>query len=120
MISIDDEQGEFRSLEYQLTDGRPNPEQIFSRIQISETLQRALDSLPYPYRVVFEMRDVEGMSILDTAEVLELSIPSVKARLRRARLKLRKDLSPRVRGDRAKMHCSPAPQQRPSETRAAA
>ena len=60
MISIDDEQGEFRSLEYQLTDGRPNPEQIFSRIQISETLQRALDSLPYPYRVVFECETLKG------------------------------------------------------------
>jgi len=119
MISIDDEEGEFRSLEFQFTDGRPDPEQICCRAQINETLQKTLDSLPHAYRVVFLMRDVEGLSTLDTAEVLEMSVPSVKARLLRARHKLREGLKPHFKRARAATACSSAPDQILDESRAA-
>jgi RNA polymerase sigma-70 factor (ECF subfamily) len=120
MVSIDEDGGEFRSLEYKLIDGQPNPEQVFSTTQLSEALERALDTLPPPYRVVFEMRDVQGKSTLDTAEVLELSVPSVKARLLRARLKLRKCLGPHFERRRAITASSLATEQRLNESRAAA
>jgi RNA polymerase sigma-70 factor (ECF subfamily) len=94
MISIDDERGEFRSLEHNFTDGRSDPEQIVQRTQLTGILQRELDALPYAHRVVLLMRDIEGLSTLDTAEALALSVSSVKSRLLRARLRLRKNLGP--------------------------
>lgn len=56
-------------------------------------LDRAVDSLPHGLRVVFLLRDIEGLSTRETAEVLDLSETAVKTRLSRARLRLREDLS---------------------------
>jgi hypothetical protein len=52
-----------------------------------------LEELPLSLRVVFVLRDVEGFSIEQTAEVLELTHAAVKARSWRARLRLRERLS---------------------------
>jgi len=49
--------------------------------------------LPRGFRVVFALRDVEGLSTEETAEALGLSVPAVKSRLLRARLQLRERLS---------------------------
>jgi RNA polymerase sigma-70 factor, ECF subfamily len=56
-------------------------------------LDRAVQALPANLRVVFVMRDLEGLSIQDTAEALGLSENNVKTRLLRARLRLRQELS---------------------------
>jgi len=56
-------------------------------------LDRAVQALPANFRVVFVMRDLEGLSIQDTAEALGLSENNVKTRLLRARLRLRQELS---------------------------
>lgn len=56
-------------------------------------LDRAVRGLPEGLRVVFVMRDLEGLSIQDTAEALGISESNVKTRLLRARLRLRQDLS---------------------------
>ena len=56
-------------------------------------LDRAVQTLPANLRVVFVMRDLEGLSIQDTAEALGLSENNVKTRLLRARLRLRQELS---------------------------
>jgi RNA polymerase sigma-70 factor (ECF subfamily) len=93
-ISIDQEAEEGGALADKVADWKPNPEQLYSRAELREILQQALASLPDGYRVVFLLRDVEGLSVADTAEMLGLSIPNVKARLFRARLKLRERLSP--------------------------
>jgi RNA polymerase sigma-70 factor (ECF subfamily) len=92
-ISLDQEADEGGTLADKVADWKPNPEQLFSRTELREILQRALASLPHSYRVVFLLRDVEGVSVADTAEMLGLSIPNVKARLFRARIKLREQLS---------------------------
>jgi len=92
-ISLDREADEGGTLADKVADWKPNPEQLFSRTELREILQRALASLPHSYRVVFLLRDVEGVSVADTAEMLGLSIPNVKARLFRARIKLREQLS---------------------------
>lgn len=55
-------------------------------------IQSAVDALEEKYRVVFLLRDVEGLSIQETAETLEISVPAVKSRLHRARLFLRASL----------------------------
>ena len=49
--------------------------------------------MPPGFRVVFALRDVEGLSTEETAETLGLSVPAVKSRLLRARLQLRERLS---------------------------
>ena len=92
-ISIDEERDDGTALGEKIADWKPNPEQLYSRTELREILQRALAALPYSYRVVFLLRDVEGVSIAETAEMLGLSDSNVKARLFRARLKLREHLS---------------------------
>jgi RNA polymerase sigma-70 factor (ECF subfamily) len=92
-VSIDQEADEGGTLADKVADWKPNPEQLYNRTELREILQRALASLPHAYRVVFLLRDVEGVSVVDTAEMLGLRIPNVKARLFRARLKLREQLS---------------------------
>lgn len=58
-----------------------------------EFLDRAIKNLPTNLRVVFVMRDLEGMSIQETSEALGLTENNVKTRLLRARLRLREELS---------------------------
>lgn len=91
--SIDEETDENTALADRVADWRPNPEQLYSTAELRKILQQALASLPDSYRVVFLLRDVEGLSIAETAEMLGLCVSNVKARLFRARLKLRKQLS---------------------------
>jgi RNA polymerase sigma-70 factor, ECF subfamily len=57
-------------------------------------LDDAIQQLPYEYKVVFVLRDVEGMSAEETGKILKLSVPAVKSRLRRARVFLREQLNP--------------------------
>jgi len=91
VVCLDDEVNS-RPLAYELADWKFGPRQS-NRAQLRKALQRALESLPYAHRIVFLMRDVEGISTKDVAELLGMNIPDVKARLLRARLKLRDVLS---------------------------
>lgn len=69
-----------------------SPEESLSRTELRESLTQAIDSLSEIYRPVFVLRDVEGLSTEETAEMLNLSLPAVKSRLLRARLQLRQKL----------------------------
>jgi len=75
------------------TDWREIPSEAVERKEIREKLIAALGSLAQKYREVFVLRDVEHMSIEDTAEALGISAGAVKTRLFRARLMLRDLLS---------------------------
>jgi len=77
-----------------------NPEEQTSNHQMGGVLVRAIDALSLGYRVVFVLRDVEGLSTAETAESLGISEMAVKTRLHRARAALRQDLFSRV-GDAA-------------------
>jgi RNA polymerase sigma-70 factor (ECF subfamily) len=70
-----------------------NPEQKYSREEMAAILDQAVQSLKPAYRTVFILRDIEEMSIEETAEALNLSISAVKSRLLRARLQLREKLT---------------------------
>ena len=70
-----------------------NPEQSYSREELAELLEEAVESLKPAYRTVFVLRDIEELSIEETAEALGLSISAVKSRLLRARLQLRERLT---------------------------
>jgi RNA polymerase sigma-70 factor (ECF subfamily) len=60
-------------------------------------LQDAVEGLPEIYREVFLLRDIEGLNVNETAEALNISIPSVKVRLHRARMMLQKQLAPQLK-----------------------
>jgi RNA polymerase sigma-70 factor (ECF subfamily) len=79
-------------------DWREIPSEALERKEIREKLVAALGSLAEKYRDVFVLRDVEHMSIEDTAQALRISAGAVKTRLLRARLMLRDLLSPGIEG----------------------
>jgi RNA polymerase sigma-70 factor (ECF subfamily) len=72
---------------------RDDPAVIASRREVRELVDRALAELDEKYRVVFVLRDVEGLSVAETAEALGLTESAVKVRLLRARLALRERLT---------------------------
>ena len=87
-----DEEGAYTPRDF--ADWREIPSEALERSEIRTLLAKALASLGQKYREVFVLRDVEHMSIEETAEVLNISIASVKTRLLRARLMLRDILAP--------------------------
>lgn len=85
-----------RSTADDVPDWRPNPEELYSQQQLRQQLRHALEQLPLSYSTVFLLRDMQGLSVTETASALQLSIPAVKTRLLRARLQLREILSKSV------------------------
>jgi RNA polymerase sigma-70 factor (ECF subfamily) len=81
------------SMPREFADWSPNPEQLFDQSELGDILQKTIQGLPSSFRTVFVLRDVEGLSTEETAEMLGLSVPAVKSRLLRARLQLRERLS---------------------------
>jgi len=79
---------------------RETPEQIASQRETRQLVDDALQDLDEKYRVVFVLRDVEGLSTAETAEALDITVSNVKVRLLRARLMLREALT-RTFGDEA-------------------
>ncbi len=69
------------------------PESEFLSTETREVLNDAIQKLPENLRTVFILRDIEGLSIRETSQALELTETNVKTRLLRARMKLREDLS---------------------------
>ena len=92
----ENEDGTYTPREF--TDWREIPSEALERKEVREKLLSALGSLAHKYREVFILRDVEHMSIDDTAKVLGISSGAVKTRLLRARLMLRDLLSPGLTG----------------------
>jgi RNA polymerase sigma-70 factor (ECF subfamily) len=68
------------------------PDDELQSDELRQKIQAAVDQLPEIYRTVFLVRDVDGLSTEETAEALDLSIPTVKTRLHRARMALRETI----------------------------
>ncbi len=83
-----------------IADWRQSPEQLVQKHEIQLLLDEALARLDEKHRLVFLLRDVEGLSVKETAEALGLSEANTKVRLLRARLQLREHLT-RSLGDPA-------------------
>ena len=73
-----------------------NPEQACNQSELREILAKALDELRPALRIVFVLRDLEGLSTEETAEAVGINVPAVKTRLLRARLALRQKLQRRL------------------------
>lgn len=79
-------------------DWREIPSQALERRELREALTKALEALPEKYRTILILRDVNHLSITETAQILGLSEANVKTRLSRARLQMREVLSPGLGG----------------------
>jgi RNA polymerase sigma-70 factor (ECF subfamily) len=80
-----------------LRDWREIPSEALERKEIRQLLQQAITDLPLIYREVFLLRDVEDLSVNQSAEALGISVASVKVRLHRARIMLQKKLVPQLK-----------------------
>jgi RNA polymerase sigma-70 factor (ECF subfamily) len=74
-------------------DWGPSPEERYEQTELGSILSNVIGELEPGFRIVFQLRDIEELSTEETAEALGLSVPAVKSRLLRARLKLRQKLN---------------------------
>jgi RNA polymerase sigma-70 factor (ECF subfamily) len=84
-----------------IADWRQSPEELVHHNEVRQLLDEALEQLDEKHRLVFLLRDVEGLSVKETADALGLSEANTKVRLLRARLQLREQLTQSL-GDPAK------------------
>jgi RNA polymerase sigma-70 factor, ECF subfamily len=107
MESLDEPPDEGRSVSPALLkDWREIPSEALERQELRLMLQDAVTGLPEIYRQVFLLRDIEELSVNETAEVLSISVPSVKVRLPRVRMMLQKQLTPLLK------NINPSPKRR--------
>jgi len=93
-VSLDEDfEVEEMTLPREVADWAPNPEELYRASELRSILISSLEQIRPILRAVFVLRDIEGLSMDETAEVLQLSIGTVKARLWRARQQLRKLLT---------------------------
>ena len=87
-LVLEDGEGEQIPLEDVVSDIRPNPEETYRQRQLSERLARATSRLPPVLRKTLQLRNVDGLSIREIADLLGVPVGTVKARLSRARVRL--------------------------------
>jgi RNA polymerase sigma-70 factor (ECF subfamily) len=75
-----------------LSDAGPRPDAALERRELEAALGRAIADLPEDRRIVVVLRDLEGLSYEEIAQVLELELGTVRSRLHRARAELREKL----------------------------
>jgi len=93
-VSLDEDidTGE-ESIPRDVEDWGPSPEDRYEQRELGGILEGVISELEPSFRIVFQLRDIEELSTEETAEALGLSVPAVKSRLLRARLKLRQKLN---------------------------
>jgi RNA polymerase sigma-70 factor, ECF subfamily len=95
-VSIDELMPSFNGAGFQqekIQDWSENTESLLFTNETRDVISKAVDLLPEKEKVVFLLRDIEGLSTEKASEILDLTVPAVKSRLHRARLFLRKKLS---------------------------
>jgi RNA polymerase sigma-70 factor (ECF subfamily) len=104
----DDSRDEPDALPREIADWAPNPEMLYTASEFREILEKNLRRLKPRLRTVFLLRDVEGLSLEETAQSLGLSVAAVKARSWRARFQLREWLDHYFRKERRSAAGPPA------------
>jgi RNA polymerase sigma-70 factor (ECF subfamily) len=94
-LSLDELMPDRKELESLRHDGAINPETLAIRSESAHRLREAIQKLPPQYRIVLVMRDMEGLTDNEVAEITGLRPGTVRVRLHRARLFVRKELSQR-------------------------
>ena len=96
-------------LEIDPHDGNLNtktPANILMNKELNRTLENAVSSLPEKYRLVFVLREVEGLSVQETAEALNIDDSNVKVRLNRGKAMLRASLTAYLKTSMYDFHLS--------------
>ena len=86
--------------EKNISDWKVTPDKVTENNELRAILDSAIEKLPADYRIVFMLRDVEGLSTEETAKIVDLTVPAVKSRLHRARSFLRNELNGKLKYDR--------------------
>lgn len=76
-----------------------SPDEPVLAAEQQEVIENAINTLPEPFRDVYVLADVEGLPNSDIGEILGLSVPAVKSRLHRARMRMRDLLAPHFEGE---------------------
>lgn len=76
--------------------GTPGPEKELANRELHSVLREAVETLPDPLRMVFCLREIEGLSTEQTADLLDITIENVRVRLHRAKRSLRQTLDSRI------------------------
>ena len=92
--SIDDDENSIA--EKNIAVWNVSPDKITENEELKDILDDVIKKLPQDYKIVFLLRDVEGLSTEETGKILNLSIPAVKSRLHRARGFLRNQLNTKL------------------------
>jgi RNA polymerase sigma-70 factor, ECF subfamily len=92
-------QGDDEVIPRDIQDWGPSPEQRYAQSEMRQILNDVIDQLTPDFRIVFVLRDIEGLSTEETASSVGISEAAVKSRLLRARLKLRQKLDRYFRKD---------------------
>jgi RNA polymerase sigma-70 factor (ECF subfamily) len=82
--------------QYHSPSAGPDPELAMARHELKALMERSIEALPEPFRLVFVARFVEGLSVEETADLLGLRPETVKTRAHRARRRLKIDLEQQV------------------------
>ena len=93
-------------LENIVSDTRPDPEEAYREREIAVTLAQATSRLSPTLRTTFQLRDIHGLSIRETADLLGVPSGTIKARLARARVRLREVMGKSIRRKRDRVHRS--------------
>jgi len=83
------------------SESSPGPEQAVMRTELARVIEAAIARLPEVFRPAFVLREIEGLSVAETAAALGLAEATVRTRIHRARLRLQADLAPEMEGVRA-------------------
>jgi len=91
--------GEGAAGRYDIPDWNEDPSENLLRSELKSVIEEAVHELPPIYRMVFNLRDMEGFSTEETADIMDITPQAVKTRLHRARLFLREKITERYRKD---------------------
>ena len=94
-VSLDEpiEGNEKSLMPKEIQDWAENPEQRYAKVELNRILDQTIEKMEPNFRTVFVLRDVENLSTEETARILGLTVPAVKSRLLRARLRARELLT---------------------------
>jgi RNA polymerase sigma-70 factor (ECF subfamily) len=97
MESLDEPDEDGQTSPALLRDWKEIPSEALERKEVRSLLHKAISALPVIYREVFQLRDIEQLSVSEAAEVLGITAGSVKVRLHRARMMLQRNLAPQLK-----------------------
>src|ERR1700747_3220332 len=105
-LALDETDEQQDLLEDIVSDTQPGPEEAYRVREIAETLAHAPSPLSPTFRTTFQLRDIDGLSVRETADLLGVPTGTVKARLARARVRLREAMRNSIRRKHDRVHQS--------------